>query len=302
MQCRKVLFSWWLKAKYHMYVSAFKEGRDHSVVGCHLLLLLLFLLELVCELGNHHGPPAAVPILIQNHLRFVNISFERRDGLSFRKRSCIVLIAQKCWASIDSPCWGTVHGDGAAWTCIDFLVAELDDGVQILQSLLLGVLSLAQLLDQVLLHALQLLHLISYFVDLILTPVLSLSILFWNGFGLLLLCECFVLQKLLLMLFDLHCSLPFCGDVFGFGLNALMIAFFFPFNNEMLRFLIHGENIVVIAAFFLTCQVLQCLVMISFPFFLHLPLLSESYFFFDLSLMAIPSIEKFPSFLSSDVS
>ena len=59
---------------------------------------------------------------------------------------------------------------------VDALVAELDDAVQVFKGFLLCVLCFTELFDEVLLDALQLLHLGGDVVDRLLADLLALSI------------------------------------------------------------------------------------------------------------------------------
>ena len=59
---------------------------------------------------------------------------------------------------------------------VDALVAELDDAVKVFKCFLLCVLCFAELFDEVLLHALQLLHLGGDIVDRLLADLLALCI------------------------------------------------------------------------------------------------------------------------------
>ena len=120
---------------------------------------------------------------------------------------------------------------------LDALVAELDDAVQVLQRLLLRVLSLAQLLDQVLFNALQLLHLGLHIVNRLLTALLLLRVQLRRLLLLLSLGQCLVLDELPLVLLDLQSPVSFHLDIVLLVVQSFLVAFFFALDDVLLRFL-----------------------------------------------------------------
>ena len=80
--------------------------------------------------------------------------------------------------------------------------------MQVLERLLLCILSLAKLLNKVLLNALELTHFIGNTIYLLLSSLFFLGVLPGDFFLLLGACECFILQELKLMLFYLCRSVP----------------------------------------------------------------------------------------------
>ena len=163
-------------------------------------------------LGDRRDHHWAMPAMLHLIVR-LRIGFQRPRAL-LRKRSGIFVHERAFKAALD-------HID-VAWAAripltericvirlLYTLIAQLHDAVQVLQRLLLCVLCFAELLDQVLFNAFQLLHLGLNVIDWLLARLFLLRIQTRGLLLLLSLGKCLVLQELPLVLLNLHWSVFF---------------------------------------------------------------------------------------------
>ena len=162
--------------------------------------------------GDRRDHHCAMPAMLHLIVR-LRIGFQRPRAL-LRKRSGIVVQERAFIAALDyiDVAWAARIPLTERMRVIRLLytlIAQLHDAVQVLQRLLLRVLRFAELFDQVLFNALQLLHLGVNVIDWLLARLFLLRIQTRGLLLLLSLGKCLVLQELSLMLLNLLCPVSF---------------------------------------------------------------------------------------------
>ena len=140
---------------------------------------------------------------------------------------------------------------------VDALVAELDDAVKVFKGFLLCVLCFTELFDEVLLHALQLLHLGGDIVDRLLADLLALCIQPGCFLLLLGLRQGLILDELSLMELYLLRALSLAVDVELLLIEALLIALPLLLHHQLLRLLVHSVDVRIVSALLLYRELLH---------------------------------------------
>jgi len=79
------------------------------------------------------------------------------------------------------------------------------------------------------------------------------------------------LQELLLVHLDLMRAFPLVTDLVLLALQPLVVPINFPLNDVFSSLLVHSEDVIVVAAFFLERQLADSFVLIPLFLFLSLP-------------------------------